>query len=338
MQMRQAPGDDDRFFVVTKSGVIYVVRDGVVNETPFLDISDRVEDGGQQGLLGLAFHPDFQANGRFFVNFTSPETYVAEFTVSAGDPDVADPAEVGRVIQSDAFQSNHNGGAVEIGPDGFLYVSVGDGGDQGDPFCRAQDPLLRAGKILRADVTTPGTYSGAPGNWAGGDPYVWDVGFRNPWRISFDACTGDLWIADVGQNAWEEVSVHPAGAPASNFGWNVREGANDYDGGCEAASDDLVEPILDYAHDADGGNSITGGYVYRGSAIPGLRGAYLFGDFGSGRVWSTRWVVGDATPAEKTEHPELRQPGSSLAAMAQDNAGEIYLLGYGGDILKIEEQ
>ena len=204
-------------------------------------------------------------------------------------------------------------------------------------FCgRNKNPGAGRGRVGRGCVA--GTYSGAANNWPAGDEYVYDIGFRNPWRISFDACTGDLWIADVGQNAWEEVSVHPAGAPASNFGWNTREGAHDYDGGCEAASDDLVEPILDYAHDAAGGNSITGGYVYRGAAIPGLRGAYVFGDFGSGRVWSTRWAVGDAIPAAKTEHAELMLGQNRLAAMAQDNAGEIYLLDIAGEILKIEEQ
>lgn len=338
MQLRQAPGDTDRFFVVAKNGVIYVVRDGQVLETPFLDISGPVEDDGEQGLLGLAFHPDFETNGRFFVHYTDPETHVAEYQLSAENPDVANPDPVGRVIQVEPYQSNHNGGAVEIGPDGFLYASVGDGGEQGDPNCRAQDPTLRAGKILRADISTPGAYSGAANNWPGGDAFVFDVGFRNPWRISFDACTGDLWIADVGQNAWEEVSVHPAGAPASNFGWNMREGAHDYSNDCDPASEDVIEPILDYAHDQAGGNSITGGYVYRGSAIPALRGAYLFGDFTSGRVWSTRYAPGDATPVEKTEHAGLRLDANRLAAMGQDNAGEVYLLDIAGEILKIEQQ
>lgn len=338
MQLRQAPGDTDRFFVVSKDGVIHVVRDGAVLETPFLDISEAVQDDGEQGLLGLAFHPDYQTNGRFFVHYTDPETHVAEYQVSAANPDVADPEPVGRVIQVEPYQSNHNGGAVEIGPDGFLYASVGDGGEQGDPNCRAQDPTLRAGKILRADISTPGNYAGAANNWPGGDPFVFDVGFRNPWRISFDACTGDLWIADVGQNAWEEVSVHPAGAPASNFGWNMREGAHDYSNDCDPASEEVVEPILDYAHDQAGGNSITGGYVYRGSAIPALRGAYLFGDFTSGRVWSARYQPGDATPVNKTEHAELRLEANRLAAMGQDNSGEIYLLDIAGEVLKIEQQ
>ncbi len=339
LQLRQAPGDTDRFFVVTKAGVILVVKNGVVSDAPFLDISDRVEDDGEQGLLGLAFHADYETNGRFFVNFTSPETYVAEFEVSVDDPDVANPTEVGRVIQEQAFQSNHNGGAVEFGPDGFLYVSVGDGGEQGDPNCRAQDLTLRAGKILRADIATPGTYSGAAGNFPGADEYVYDIGLRNPWRMSFDACTGHLWIGDVGQGAHEEVTVHPAGGDPLNHGWNTREGANDYPSDCDLATNDLTEPVLDYPHDSpDGGNSITGGYVYRGSAIPGLRGAYLFGDFQSGRVWSTRWEAGEAIPSSKTEHLGLAQPGNTLAALGQDNQGEIYLLQIGGEILKVVEQ
>jgi glucose/arabinose dehydrogenase len=337
MQMKQAPGDTDRFFVVKKGGQIVIVRNGV-EEGTFLDLSTRVEDDGEQGLLGLTFHEDYATNGRFFVHFTSPETYVAEFTVSEEDPDVASETEIGRVIQVDAFQTNHNGGAVEFGPDGFLYVSVGDGGDQGDPFCRAQDLTLGAGKILRANVATPGTYSGAAGNFPGADEFVFDIGFRNPWRMSFDACSGDLWIGDVGQNAFEEITVHPAGEPPLNHGWNTREGANDYATDCVPATDDLHEPVLDYAHDADGGNSVTGGYVYRGAAIPALRGAYVFGDFGSGNVWSTRWVAGDPIPAAKTEHDGLQQAGNSLAAFAQDNAGEIYILQIGGTILKIVEE
>lgn len=337
MQFRQAPGDTDRFFAVAKKGKIYVVRDGAVTGT-FLDISGQVADDGEQGLLGLAFHSDYETNGRFFVNYTANngETYVAEYTVS-GDPDVANTTEVGRVIQAPGYQSNHNGGAVEFGPDGFLYVSVGDGGEQGDPNCRAQNLSLRAGKILRADISTPGTYPGAANNFPGADEYVFDVGFRNPWRMSFDVCNGNLWIGDVGQGEWEEVTVHPAGAPPLNHGWNMREGAHDYSNDCTPASNDLTEPVLDYSHNGEG-NSITGGFVYRGSSIPALRGAYLFGDFGSGRVWSTRWAPGDAIPAAKTEHPDLNLGGNSLAAFGQDNAGEVYLLDIGGDILRIESE
>ncbi len=337
MQLRQAPGDTDRFFVVGKSGTIYVVRDGAVTGT-FLDISGQVEDGGEQGLLGLAFHTDYQTNGRFFVHYTANngETYVAEYTVSA-DPDVANTTEVGRVIQAPAYQGNHNGGAVEFGPDGFLYVSVGDGGEQGDPNCRAQNLTLRAGKVLRADISTPGTYPGAANNFPGADEYVYDVGFRNPWRMSFDVCNGNLWIGDVGQNEWEEVTVHPAGAAPLNHGWNMREGAHDYSSDCTPASNTLTEPVLDYSHNGEG-NSITGGFVYRGTRIPALRGSYVFGDFGSGRVWTTRWAPGDAIPAAKTEHPNLNLGGNTLAAFGQDNGGEVYLLDIGGDILRIDQE
>lgn len=336
MQLRQAPGDNDRFFVVSKEGRIFIVQDGAVTGT-FLDISGQVQDGGEQGLLGLTFHSDYQTNGRFFIHYTANdgETYVAEYTVS-GDPNVAG-AEVGRVIQVPAYQSNHNGGAVEFGPDGFLYVSVGDGGEQGDPNCRAQDLSLRAGKILRADVSTPGSYAGAANNFPGADPYVFDVGFRNPWRMSFDPCTGDLWIGDVGQNQWEEITVHPAGAGPLNHGWNMREGAHDYTDDCTPASNELTEPVLDYSH-AGEGNSVTGGFVYRGSAIPALRGAYLFGDFGSGRVWTTRWAPGDAIPAAKTEHTALNLGGNQLAAFGQDNAGEVYLLAISGDIFRVDQE
>lgn len=336
LQMRQAPGDNDRYFVVAKNGVIYVVQDGVVNETPFLNIDPLVVDSSEQGLLGLAFHPDYQENGRFFVNYTSGpdnpgETYVAEYTVS-DDPNVANPTEVERIIQAPAFNDNHNGGAIEVGPDGFLYVSVGDGGNQGDGDCQAMDLDSRLGKILRADISTPGASAAAPNGFPGADEYVYNVGFRNPWRMSFDVCNGNLWIGDVGQGAWEEIDVQPPGAGPQNFGWSVREGAHDYTNACPQLEAPYVEPVLDYSHDGEG-NSVTGGYVYRGSAIPALRGSYIFGDYGSGRVWITQYRVGQPLPGAKIEIPSLQTGG--VVAFAQDNQGEVYILHQGGEISRI---
>ncbi len=345
--LRQAPGDPaGRYFVATKDGYIYILEDGVQREEPFLDISGRVYNGSESGLLGLVFSPDYATTGRYFINYNSApdgggETYVAEYTVSADDPNISNTEEIGRVIQAPAFEGNHNGGSIEIGPDGLLYVSVGDGGDQGDPFCRAQDLQNRGGKILRADISTPGTYPGAAGNYPGADAYVFDIGFRNPWRMSFDVCRGDLWIADVGQDSWEEVSVHPDGDGPSNFEWNIVEGTNPFDCSnyvpacnpvCQSAGGDLIGPILEYSHQGEG-NSVSGGFVYRGSAIPALRGAYIFGDYGSGRIWTTRYVPGDATPAAKTEISSLQTGG--VVAFGQDNSGEVYILHQGGEIFRI---
>jgi len=336
LQMRQAPGDNNTIYVGTQDGRIVIVRDGAELPTPFLDISDRVRSGGEEGFLGFAFHPDYATNGRFFVNYTADEgggeTYVAEYTVSE-DPDLANTTEVGRVIEAPAYEGNHNGGAIEFGADGALWVSVGDGGGSNDQQCLAHDLDARAGKILRANISTPGTYSAAEGNFPGADEYVFDVGVRNVWRMSFDVCTDDLWLADVGQGAWEEVNVQAPDDGPQDFGWSAREGAHGFNSGCPALPGPYAEPILDYDHGE--GNSITGGYVYRGSAIPALRGAYIFGDFGSGTVWSTRYAPGDATPVQKSALAGLAQGGGGLVSFGQDNRGEVYILLGGGAIRRI---
>lgn len=304
--MSLAPGRDD-LFVVLRRGEIWIAAPatGNVGATPFLDMTARL--GGtptgmaEWGLLGLAFHPDYATNGLFYVAYTARsgstvtdcggatvtgyEDRIAVGTRSTTSPDVG-------VLGADIFTipdpaSNHNGGQLSFGPDGYLYYGVGDGGEQGDPCHRAPDTSLALGKIHRFQVG-PGiaTYNPAPGNpfiGGGGLATIWAYGLRNPWRFTWDRQTSDMYVADVGQNHWEEIDFLPAGtAPGTNFGWSVCEGTHDFNGTCASLTGDVL-PIAEYAHSdpnfsAGGNGSITGGFVYRGSALPGLRGAYLFAD------------------------------------------------------------
>jgi glucose/arabinose dehydrogenase len=318
-----------RLFVVEQAGRIMVLRGGEVLATPFLDIASRVDSSGnEQGLLGLAFHPGFASNGTFFVNYThdppgaNPDlTRLSRFRVSAGDPDAADPASEAIILEFAQDASNHNGGDLHFGPDGFLYVASGDGGGGGDPNDRAQrlDSLL--GKLLRIDVDGAEPYAVPPDNPfvgdAGARPEIWAYGLRNPWRFSFDRATGDLFIGDVGQNAVEEIDFQPAASSGGeNYGWSCMEGDaavgfNPCDG------QPLTAPILVYDHGL--GCSVTGGFVYRG-LIGGLHGRYVFGDYCSGRIWfaapsSGVWQAG-----------AWQSVGFGLSSFGEDDAGELYLV------------
>ena len=342
-----APGDTDRLFIVEQhTGRIKILNlgTGVTNPTPFLTISGLAR-GNEQGLLGLAFHPDYANNGFFYVNITvsGGTTIIRRYTVSAGDPDIADPASAQTVISYGQPFSNHNGGWIGFGPDQFLYIASGDGGSGGDPGNRAQDITnQRLGKLLRLDVNVPGAgYNIPPTNpFVGitGDDEIWAYGLRNPWRASFDRLTGDLYIADVGQFLWEEIDFQPANSTGGeNYGWRCYEGNHAFNlGGCPPANT-LVFPIHEYSL-AGPNCAVTGGYVYRGCAIPDLQGTYFFADYCSARIWSFRYVAGVVTQfADRTaELAPAVGSISSISSFGEDANGEVYICDmFGGEIFKI---
>ena len=313
----------NRLFVLEKKGIIRMVRNGVVAATPFLDISDLVKStGSEQGLLGIAFPPGFAASHVFYLDYTSRtgvgNTVIARFNISS-DPDRAEPVSRKEILHITQPYANHNGGQLAFGPDGYLYIGTGDGGSGGDPHGNGQNAKSLLGKILRIDVR-PGT---APYAIPAGNPFgneVWATGLRNPWRFSFDRETGDLYVADVGQNKVEEIDFQRAGAGAgANYGWNVMEGSRCFAKiGCNRTG--LTMPVAEYFH-GKGDCSVTGGYVYRGSDAA-LRGTYLFGDFCSGRIWGLR------RNGAKWETRLLKETTLSISSFGEDESGELYLADY----------
>lgn len=332
-----APANDRRLFVVEKSGAIRIVSNGTVLPAPFLDLAGAVSTGSEQGLLGIAFPGDYAASGRFVVHYTdlAGNTRVSTFLVSA-DPNLADPASESVVLTAEQPFPNHNGGQIRFGPDGMLYIALGDGGAADDPGGRGQalDDLL--GGILRIDLAAA-PYAVPADNpfvaTAGARPEIWSYGLRNPWRFSFDRLNGDLYVGDVGQNQWEEIDYAPASAGAGrgvNFGWRTMEGRHCFDAGsCDQAG--LALPVMEYGHDG-GECSVTGGYVYRGAAIPALQGHYFYADFCQGWVRSLRMDAG--TVGAQADWPTLR-PGTAIPSFGEDAAGELYVLAADGRVLKI---
>lgn len=327
-----------RLFVVEQPGTIRIIDRGILQKDPFLDVRDRVAtDDPERGFLGLAFHPDYRRNGRFFVNYTrQPDgaTVVAEYRRGAA-PDAALRSE--RVIlvvkQPD---SNHNGGMVAFGPDGYLYIGLGDGGGLGDPGNRAQNPDELLGKILRIDVDHGDPYAIPPDNpfaKAGGRPEIYAVGLRNPWRFSFDLTKADLWVADVGQYKWEEVDLVTRGG---NYGWRVMEGLHCFKPADACSTKGFIPPVMEYGHAGDrskGGRcSIIGGYVYRGRAMPALKGVYVFGDFCSGEVLTFSQSAEGGSGADPTV---LIKAGFWISSFGQDEEGELYVLDHGGGIYRL---
>ena len=327
-----APADDNRLFVVEQGGKIRIVRpDGTVASRPFLDISSLVSGGGEQGLLGLAFHPRYATNGRFFVNYTNRigATVVAEFRVS-GNRDVANAASRRRVIRIAQPFANHNGGMVAFGPDGFLYIGMGDGGSGGDPGNRAQNLATRLGKILRIDVngrTKTRPYkipvSNPFRNRRGAQPEIFALGVRNPWRFSFDRARPDLWIGDVGQNKIEEIDFATlARARGANFGWNRFEGRSRFSS-VPLSAGRLIQPVAQYNHGP--GCSVTGWYVYRGPSIPGLDGRYIFSDFCSSQVWSMRAGPTPGGLRDISNSLGMRLPTGGVRGFGEGSDGRLYV-------------
>ncbi|MEW5867760.1 MAG: PQQ-dependent sugar dehydrogenase [Chloroflexota bacterium] len=320
-----------RLFVIEQPGRIKIIRDNLPLPTPFLDITDRAgSQGFEQGLLGLAFHPQYPQNGYFYVNYTDLQgnTIIARFQTSLEDPNRADPGSEARLLQIPQPYANHNGGSVVFGPDGYLYLGLGDGGSAGDPQGNGQSLNSLLGKILRIDVDHQHPYAIPPDNpfaGGGGKPEIWAYGLRNPWRFSFDRLTGDLYIGDVGQDEWEEINFLPAGsAGGANFGWNFMEGTHAYKGS-PPASMNLMIPVAEYHHDQ--GCSVTGGVVYRGGRLPAWQGIYLYGDYCTGRIWGLlRGAQGD------WRSTELFTGMGRITAFGTDEAGEIYLLDQSGSI------
>ncbi|HEY9527726.1 MAG TPA: PQQ-dependent sugar dehydrogenase [Anaerolineales bacterium] len=320
----QADGSG-RLFVIEKVGRIRIIEGDQLLETPFLDITDRVgSDGNEQGLLGFAFHPQYADNGRFFLNYTDRrgDTVVARFQVTS-DPNLADPGSETQLLGVDQPFPNHNGGVLAFGPDGYLYAGLGDGGSQGDPNGNAQNTGVLLGKILRLDVDSADPYTVPTDNPFGNE--VWAYGFRNPWRFSFDRATGDLYIGDVGQNQWEEIDYIPAGSPGgANFGWDHREGTHEYEGG---GPDGMIDPVAEYSH-PEGGCSVTGGYVYRGS-MPEWNGIYLYGDYCTGMIWGL--IKGDGS----WQNHLLFDVDFTITSFGQDENGEVYLVSDTGGIFRL---
>lgn len=334
------PLDTRRLFIVEQDGFVRIVKDGVLLPTPFLDVEDDVSCCGERGLLSIAFHPSYESNGVFFTNYTNNagHTEVRRWTVS-GDPDVANTTSTPVITINQDF-SNHNGGHIQFGSDGFLYVAMGDGGSGGDPNERAQDPNQLLGKILRIDVNTP-PYAIPPTNPFVGPTApldeIWAIGVRNPWRTSFDRLTGDFYIADVGQNAIEEVNVQPGTSPGGeNYGWDVFEGNACFEPtppatSCPSPPTGFTFPVLTYSHSQ--GCSITGGYVYRGCALPDLQGTYFYSDICSGFIRTFVYAGGSATNQQDrtaTLDPAGAASIGGVSSFGQDARGELYIVDYGG--------
>jgi glucose/arabinose dehydrogenase len=330
----------NRLFLVQQAGQVRILAAGTLLPTPFIDIADRLTSGGEQGLLGLAFPPGYAQKGYFYLHYSRQgdgATVLSRFLVSA-DPNLALPASEQVLLTVPQPFANHNGGQLAFGPDGMLYLALGDGGSGGDPQGHGQNPASLLGKLLRLDVEGGAMPYGIPSDnpFVGSltsRPEIWALGLRNPWRFAFDRQSGDLFIADVGQNAWEEINRQSAGAPGgANYGWNILEGQVCFSPavGCipPAAA---VAPVAVYDHTL--GCSVTGGYVYRGPQNPELQGRYLYGDFCSGRIWGLRQL------GTGWENLLLADTDFQLSSFGEDENGRLYLADYGsGTLYRIDQQ
>jgi glucose/arabinose dehydrogenase len=331
-----------RLFIVEQTGKIRVLKSGHLLSTPFLDISNLISTGGERGLLGLAFHPNYKVNGLFFVDYTntSGDTVIARYRASSTNRDVAVKASARTIIQIGQPYANHNGGMITFGPDGYLYIGMGDGGGSGDPGNRAQNLNSLLGKMLRINVNgsvgrrrylipTSNPYVGRTGL-----DQIWSSGLRNPWRFSFDRQTGDLWIGDVGQDRYEEIdrgkvsSTSTSRGRGANYGWPQLEGSHCYIPATGCVRTGKVMPTIEYSH-ADG-CAVIGGYVYRGAAIASLRGKYIFGDLCSGKIWT--YPAGASPPVGRTL---LMDTTLTISSFGQDQNGELYVVALGGSVYKL---
>jgi glucose/arabinose dehydrogenase len=332
------PRDMNRIFVVEKPGRIRIVKNGVLLATPFLDITGRTTKGYEQGLLGLAFAPDFQTSGRFYVTYTTTDgsgngiERISRFRAASSAADVALPAEEILITIPDPNEY-HNAGMTAFGSDGMLYVSIGDGGGADDPYDTGQDTSDLLGSLLRIDVR-PSTGYAIPSNnplGAGSRREIWAYGLRNPWRFTFDRSNGDLYIADVGQGLREEINVATAssgGGRGRNYGWSVKEGLDCHTPPCDIAG--LTDPTLEYTH--SDGCTVIGGYVYRGSVLPGLQGTYFYADYCS--HWVRSFVHAGGAPTDPRTWPGL-DPAGNITSFGEDAAGELYLCTESGAVFKI---
>jgi len=325
---------DDRLFIVEKGGIIKVLHsDGTINPTPYLDISGQISSGGERGLLGLAFHPDYANNGFFFVFYTQPNgnLQISRFSVDGDDANIADPTSELQLLNVEHVNSNHNGGCIAFGPDGNLFISTGDGGIQGDPTNLAQNTTQLLGKLLRIDVDNPGAglNYGIPADnpFAGSSidaEEIWAYGLRNPWKFSFDSSNGDLWLADVGYNTIEEINHVQSSEGGLNYGWRCYEGSQIYNNTDCPDPSELTFPVAEYTHAT--GNSITGGYVYRGSTFD-FEGYYFFADFGTG-------IIGTVDADDNLTI--LQNFPNNWSSFGEDVHRELYIADYGGTIYRIE--
>ena len=332
-----APGDTNRLFVTEQGGAIKVLHHDTTRTRPFLDLTGKISSGGERGLLSIAFDPQYATNGRFFVYFTDPngDIRVVRYKVST-DPDSADPATADTTIKiAHPVNNNHNGGQLEFGPDNMLWIGTGDGGGAGDPAGNSQNKHALLGKLLRLDVSGTIGYAIPADNPGTSDtsfaPEIWSYGLRNPWRFSFDRTTGDLYIGDVGQDLYEEVDVATTGAlhgKGANYGWNIMEGLHCYSNP-NCVETNLVLPQIEYPH-VFGDCAITGGYVYRGSALPELAGIYFYADFCTGATRGFRYPGGQ--PADWSQ---LIRPGVNVSSFGQDAKGELYIVQLDGPVWKI---
>ncbi|MCB9162648.1 MAG: PQQ-dependent sugar dehydrogenase [Caldilineaceae bacterium] len=343
----------DRLFITEKQGRILIVEDGQLLATPFLDISDRTADYSECGLLSVIFPADYAEQGYFLVYYNydvgalgdlvPPErpdipndgcdTVVARFRVT-DDPNVADPDSEERLLTQNQPYGNHDGGQMAYGPDGYVYIGLGDGGSGGDPHNLAQDPAILLGKLLRLDIGATGPYTVPADNpFVGQDefrPEIWAVGLRNPWRFSFDRGAGDLYIADVGQSAYEEVNVQPqTSTGGENYGWNIMEGLHCYPAIVACDTDGYTLPVLEYGRTE--GQAVTGGYVYRGPTYPRMAGVYFFGDYVNGRIWGLRRDGADWVSQLLLETGWAGR----LASFGEDEAGEIYVVDLNGALYRL---
>ena len=323
----------ERLFVAEQRGVVFIIAGGSVLSEPFLDLRALIRSGGERGLLGLAFHPDYRDNGRLFVHYsdTAGDTVIAEYRVG-NEPDRADPGSGQLLLTQEQPFGNHNGGQLAFGPDGYLYIALGDGGSGGDPLGAGQDLGTLLGKILRIDIDGDAPYTTPDDNpfvgREGVRPEIWAYGLRNPWRFSFDRDSGDMFIADVGQNRIEEVNRQAAASGGGeNYGWRIMEGGRCFDPqtGCDTSG--LVMPIVSYDHGSGWGRSITGGYLYRGTLLPDLAGSYLFGDYGSQLLLRAR------PSGNGWEASVYLRAGFAISTFGEDEAGELLVADHQGGVI-----
>jgi glucose/arabinose dehydrogenase len=342
LYLTHAGDGSNRLFILEQTGRVWIVRDGALLNTPFIDLTGIVSQDvtagySERGLLGLAFHPNYAENGQFYVNYTDREgtSHVTAYTVSADNPDVADSASARDLLTVAQPYPNHNGGHMAFGPDSYLYISFGDGGSRDDPLNAGQTKSTLLGKILRIDVDNVDfdrPYGIPADNPFSFDPTfapeVWAYGLRNVWRFSFDRTTGDLYLGDVGQNAWEEINFEPADSPGGvNYGWVAYEANERYRGAEPEAA--VTFPIATYPH-SDGSCSVTGGYVYRGEAIPALQGYYFYSDYCSGNLWSA-WRDAAGT----WQSTQVTTTGRQISSFGEDEQGELYMIDYNGVVLAL---